>query len=195
MTNATATPATLPSIQKSAINAIHASLSATDNERTDLLRDAARLFIDARAHFFTREGEPDWLGRTYAYRTWVREVMSAARVPGDTITSLQAAIRYHSGNILRDRLGDEEIADLGLRKESPKQRSVEKRERTSGTLNLFGAGGEITDPDEIAQLCTLAERALGRVNVANLSAEARKATREALQRLAEKASSLAKVTK
>ncbi|URQ05013.1 hypothetical protein SEA_ITER_25 [Arthrobacter phage Iter] len=191
MTNTTATPATLADIQKAAISCISASLTAADTERTDLLRDAARLFIDARAHFFNREGEPDWTGRTYAYRTWVREVMSEAHVPGDTVTSLQAAIRYHSGNLLRDRLGDEEIADLGLRKESPKQRSVEKRERSSGTLNLFGAGGEISDPEEITQLCTLAERALGRVNMAGLSAKDRKTTRTALQRLAEKASALA----
>lgn len=195
MTNATATPATLPSIQKDATDAIRASLTASDNDRTSLLRDAARLFIDARAHFFTREGEPDWRGRTYAYRTWVREVMSAANVPGDAITSLQAAIRYHSGNLLRDRLGDEEIADLGLRKESPRERSVEKRERTSETLNLFGAGGEISDPGEISQLCTLAERALARVNATGLTAKDRKTTREALTRLAEKASALAEVTK
>ncbi|QOP65155.1 hypothetical protein PQD82_gp27 [Arthrobacter phage Phives] len=192
MTNTTASPATLADIQKAAIKAIGASLTAADTERTDLLREAARLFIDARSHFFTAEGEPDWLGRTYAYRTWVREVMSAAHVPGDTITSLQAAIRYHSGNILRDRLDDEAIADLGLRKESPKERSVTKRVRTSGTLNLFGAGGEITDPEEIAQICTLAERALARVNVEHLSAEERKATRAGLKRLAEKALALAK---
>ncbi|QGZ17323.1 hypothetical protein SEA_KAYLISSA_25 [Arthrobacter phage Kaylissa] len=191
MTNTTATPATLADIQKAAINSIHSSLTAPDTERTDLLRDAARLFIDARGHFFTREGEPDWRGRTYAYRTWVREVMSAAHVPGDEITSLQAAIRYHSGNLLRDRLGEEEIAELGLRKESPRERSVEKRERTSETLNLFGAGGEIASPMEIVLLCTLAERSLARVNMAGLAANERRAAREALRSLAERASALA----
>ncbi|UIW13509.1 hypothetical protein PQD80_gp25 [Arthrobacter phage Lizalica] len=191
MTNTTASPATLADIQKAAIDSIHNSLSAADTERTELLRNAARLFIDARAHFFTREGEPDWRGRTYAYRTWVREVMSAARVPGDEITSLQAAIRYHSGNLLRDRLGEDEIADLGLRKESPRERSVEKRERSSETLNLFGAGGEISSPTEIVLLCTLAERSLARVNMAGLSPNERRAAREALRSLAERASALA----
>jgi hypothetical protein len=195
MTNTTASPATLADIQKAAIESIHESLSAADTERTELLRDTARLFIDARAHFFTREGEPDWKGRTYAYRTWVREIMSAAHVPGEEITSLQAAIRYHSGNLLRDRLGDDAIADLGLRKESPRERSVEKRERTSETLNLFGAGGEISSPAEIALLCTLSERALARVNVAALSAEEREEAREAFLRLAKKATALSKVTK
>lgn len=194
MTNATATPASLPEIQKAAISAISRSLSATDNTRTELLREAAKNFIDARAHFFTREGDPDWLGRTYAYRTWVREVMGAAHVPGDEVSSLQAAIRYHSGNLLRDRLNEEQISQLGLRVESPKQRSVEKRERTSETLNLFGGGAELTTLNEILQLSTLTERALARVNaaaIADLPAKERKAARAALRRVAELAEELA----
>lgn len=198
MTNTTATPATLPDIQKAAIDTISRSLSASDNVRTDLLRETARHFIDARAHFFTREGEPDWLGRTYAYRAWIREVMSAAHVPGDEVSSLQAAIRYHSGNILRDRLSEEQIDDLGLRKESPKERSVEKRERTSETLNIFSGGPEITDADNILKLCKLTSLALARVNVASvakLPAKQRKEARAALARVAERASELAGVTK
>ncbi|WNO26045.1 hypothetical protein SEA_WILDWEST_26 [Arthrobacter phage Wildwest] len=196
MTNTTASPATLAEIQKTASATISRALSASDSERTDLLRDVARLFIDARAHFFTREGEPDWLGRTYAYRTWVRSVMSEAHVPGDEVTTLQAAIRYHSGNVIRDRLDDDAIADLGLRKESPKERSVVKRERSSGTLNLFGGGAELATAEEIVQLCELAGRALARVNVsaiAKLPAKERREARAALASLAERASALAEV--
>lgn len=192
MTNTTAKPATLADIQKAATAALSGSLSATDVERTDLLRGVARNFVDARAHFFNKDGEPDWTGRTHAYRTWVREVMTNAHVPGDEVTTLQAAIRYHSGNVLRERLGDEAIADLGLRKESPRERSVEKRGRTSETLNLFGAGGEIANVDEIVLLCTLAGRALARVNTAGLSQSDRRKARAALAELAEKASALAK---
>lgn len=194
MNNTTASSASLPDIQKAAIEAISQSLTSSDTERTALLRETARRFIDARAHFFTREGEPDWLGRTYAYRTWVREVMSAAHVPGDEVTSLQAAIRYHSGNLLRDRLDEEELGELGLRKESPRERSIEKRERSSGTLNIFGGGAELASVEEILQLCTLTERALARVNVdslAKLPAKDRKAAREALRRVATRAEELA----
>lgn len=195
MTNATAKPATLADIQSAATSALAGSLSAQDVERTELLRGVARNFVDARAHFFNRDGEPDWTGRTHAYRTWVREVMTKAHVPADEVTTLQAAIRYHSGNVLRERLGDEAIADLGLRKESPRERSVEKRERTSETLNLFGAGGEIASVDEVVLLCTLAERALARVNVTLLTGKDAEVAREAFRRLAGKASALAKVTK
>ncbi|UIW13442.1 hypothetical protein SEA_AMYEV_26 [Arthrobacter phage Amyev] len=187
--------ATLPEIQKAATDAIHRSLGASDAVRTELLREAAQLFIDAREHFFTKEGEPDWLGRTHAYRLWIREVMSGARVPGESVTSLQAAIRYHSGNMLRERLDDDTLADLGLKKSSPRERSVEKRERTSGTLNLFGGGAEISDPEDIIRACSLIEAALKRVNaatVASLPAKERRATRAALLSVAERATALAK---
>ncbi|WVX87946.1 hypothetical protein SEA_SNEK_26 [Arthrobacter phage Snek] len=188
MNNATLS---LPDIQKAASEALSSARSATDSRRTELLRDTARYFIDAREHFFTREGEPGWLGRTHAYRTWVREVMSSANIPGDEVTSLQAAIRYHSGNVLRDRLDGDTIDDLGLRKESPRERSVEKRERTSGTLNLFGGGHELVDAEEILQACRLMEAALSRVNVSALSPKKRREARAALARVAEKAAGLA----
>lgn len=187
--------ATLPEIQKAATDAIYRSLAAPDTARTALLREAAHYFIEAREHFFTKEGEPDWLGRTHAYRLWVREVMTGAHVPGEDVTSLQAAIRYHSGNMLREKLDDETLADLGLKKSSPRERSVEKRERTSGTLNLFGGGAEISDPEDIVRACSLIEAALKRVNaatVAGLPAKERRETREALRSVAERALALAK---
>ncbi|WNN93982.1 hypothetical protein SEA_NITRO_26 [Arthrobacter phage Nitro] len=186
--------ATLPEIQKAAMDAIYRSLGASDNVRTDLLREAAQLFIDAREHFYTKEGEPDWLGRTHAYRLWVREVMTGAHVPPEDVTSLQAAIRYHSGNMLRERLDDDTLEDLGLKKLSPRERSIQKRERTSGTLNLFGGGAEISDPEDIIRACTLIEAALKRVNastIAKLPAKARRETRAALLSVAVRAEELA----
>ncbi|QOP65085.1 hypothetical protein PQE12_gp25 [Arthrobacter phage Adumb2043] len=190
--------ATLPEIQSAATEAIETSLTASDTERTALLREAAQLFIDAREHFYTKEGEPDWLGRTHAYRLWVREVMSGAHVPGDDVTSLQAAIRYHSGNMLRERLDDDTLADLGLKKSSPRERSIEKRERTSSTLNLFGGGAEIADPEDIIRACALIEAALKRVNaatVAKLPTKERREARAALLQVAKRAEELAGVVK
>ncbi|AYN57744.1 hypothetical protein PBI_DRMANHATTAN_24 [Arthrobacter phage DrManhattan] len=190
--------ATLPDIQAAATDAIYRSLGASDNVRTDLLREAARLFIDAREHFYTKDGDPDWLGRTHAYRLWVREVMSGAHVPGDEITSLQAAIRYHAGNMLRDKLDDDALDALGLKKSSPRERSIEKRVKTSGTLNLFGGGAEITEAEDIVRACYLIEAALKRVNaatIAKMPAKARRETRAALQSVADRAGELAGVVK
>ena len=184
----------LGDIQHDATSAIATSLTASDAERTSHLKAAARALVDAREHFFTRSGEPDWLGRTYAYRTWVREVMSRAHVPNDEITNLQAAIRYHSGNALREKLDGDEVEALGLRKESPTERSRENRERASATLQFFTAGPELIDPAEIRAVCRLIETALGRVNaqtIGAMPARARRETREALRRVADRAGELA----
>jgi hypothetical protein len=150
--------------------------------------------VEARAHFFTKEGEPDWLGRTYAYRSWIRETMSDANVPGAEITSLQAAIRYHSGNILRRRLDQDTLDELGLVKSSPRERSIEKRERTSETVSLFNGGAEFDSADAILSVCRLANVALARVStrfVSGLTAKRRQMVREALQMVADHAEELA----
>lgn len=173
--------ASLADLQTSSAESLRRSFLGTDAERTDHLRDVAAAFVDAREHFYTKEGDPDWNGRTYAYRTWVREVMGQANVPSELMTSTQAAIRYHVGNILRDRLDDDQLADLGLRKESPRQRSVEKRERTSLALALVSGGQAIETLDEIQDAATAIIGILKRVNVGELPEQRRKAARAALQ--------------
>lgn len=188
------TTLSLSDIQHSASESLRRSLSASDTERTQLLRDTAALFVDARNHFFTKEGEPDWLGRTYAYRSWIRETMSMANVPGDEVTTLQAAVRYHAGNVLRTRLDQDTMDDLGLVKSSPRERSIEKRGRTSETVALFSGGAEFASADEILQVCRLIEVALARVNgvyIAGLPAKPRREVKAALQQVADHAGKLA----
>jgi len=185
---------TIDGLLKVASEALRESLSASDTRKTELLREVATAFVDARNHFYTKEGEPDWLGRTYAYRTWVREAMSRASVPSEQLHTLQAAVRYHSGNILRDRLDDETLNDLGLRKSSPRERSVEKRERTSSTLNLFNGGAELQTAEEISQACALIEAALKRVNASTveaLPANDRRVARAALLSVSKRAKEIA----
>jgi len=191
MNNATRS---LSDIQHDATTAITTSLRTLDTDRTPYLKDAAGALVEAREHFFTRSGEPDWLGRTYAYRTWVREVMSKAHVPGDEVTNLQAAIRYHAGNVLREKLTTDAIEALGLKRQSPTERSREYRERTAATLNFFAGGPELTDPAEIRTACRLIETALSRVNaetIAEMPPRARRETRAALLRVADLADKLA----
>lgn len=186
--------ATTDELLSAASEALRESLTASDTRRTELFREVATAFVDARNHFYTKEGEPDWLGRTYAYRTWVREAMSRASVPSEQLNTIQAAIRYHSGNILRSRLDEETLEDLGLRKSGPRERSVEKRERASTTLSIFGGGAELTTSEEIVQACKLIEAALKRVNastVASLPAKERRAARAALSSVADRANELA----
>ncbi|UDL14632.1 hypothetical protein SEA_KEALII_26 [Arthrobacter phage KeAlii] len=184
----------LSDISDDATSSIAASLSASEAQRTEFLKNAARALVEGREHFYTREGEPDWLGRTYAYRTWVRELMSKAHVPSDEVTNLQAAIRYHTGNVLRERLDGDVIESLGLKKQSPRERSVEQRGRAAETLNFFTGGPEIADPEDIQAICKLIETALHRVNgrtIKAMPAKSRREAKAALLRVAERAEELA----
>lgn len=156
---------TLPALMESATAALARYHTGPESDRTERLRDTARAFIAAREHFFTREGTPDWLGRTYAYRRWVREVMDAAHVPQDDLPTIQSAIRYHTGNMLREYLDPETLDALGLKHSSPRERSIEKRERNSGTLNLFGGGATITEADDVVQAVALVETFLRRLDM------------------------------
>lgn len=171
----------LAELQFDAADTLRKSFTGSDAERTDYLRAVAADFVAAREHFYTKEGEPDWHGRTYAYRTWVREVMSLGGVPADVLASTQAAIRYHVGNILRDRLDDDQIEALGLRKESPRERSVEKRERTSSALALVSGGQAIESLEDITAAASAVVGILRRINVSGLTGARRKAAVSALQ--------------
>jgi hypothetical protein len=150
------------------------------------LRAVGQAFVDAREHFFTRTGDPDWLGATHAYRLWTRECIGMASFPDSEVPKLQAAIRYHTGNALRDKLPPEDIADLGLRTVSPRERAVEKREKNSETLNLFSGGAMITDPEEAAMALNALSVTLRRVSRdAVAGTDAAKALREIQRRAGE----------
>lgn len=179
-----------------AVNALRNYKKGEDGgDKTTHLRTVAAAFVDAREHFFTPQGEPDWLGRTHAYRVWVRETMGLASIQADELTTIQAAIRYHVGNIVRERMDSDTLQGLGLRSSSPKQRSVEKRGRHNEVLNIFGSGGsEITDADEIRIAVGMMEAALMRVSVEailDMDAKTRKAVREALEGAQERLHELA----
>lgn len=170
---------TLAELQKRSVDALRVfvSSSSDDSERTELLRTVADQFVRAREFFFNAEGEPDYLGRTGAYRRWVKETTTNAGVPREDLSNVQAAIRYHLGNILRERLDKETLEALGLRALSPKDRHTEKRGRQSSTLQLFGTGGgPISAEEDLLSVAHIMERTLQRVDlgsVAHLSPSAR----------------------
>lgn len=182
----------LDELQTEAAKALSESRQAPSRERAALLREAAEGFITAREHFFDRAGEPDWKGRTHAYRQWIQEAMSIAHVPPEETATLSAAVRYHSGNVLRERLDDETLEDLGLRKASPRERSIEKRERHAETLSIFGGGGaEITDVDEILAALRSMKVVLVRVNTSSLTKAKRRTVAEAVAEVVEAAKRIA----
>lgn len=178
----------LDAIQREAVAAIRRHLV---NPSTSDLRVIAAAFVDARAYFYTRDGDPDWRGRTAAYRRWVREVMGTANVPAAEVATLQAAVRYHTGNLLRERLDPDELADLGLRAEGPRERSIEKRARTAETLDLFGGGAPLDDADDMREAVRLMTLSLRRFRLAALADGERRAVGGGLRELSHDAAELA----
>lgn len=123
------------------------ALGPDDRERrTVALRDLAEVMVDMREHFVTPEGDPDWSGRTFAYRELARELYAEAGFPHDQAQAVQAAVRYHVGNIVRQRLSVDELADHGLRDVGPKQRARLSRDAQSALMRSFR---QSADPDVV----------------------------------------------
>jgi hypothetical protein len=124
------------------------SLPADDRDRrTALLRDLAEATLSYREHFLTDSGEPDWTGRTGAYRAAIADLYGAANFSPDEGKAIQKLARYHIANALRERLSPEDIEAIGLRAENPRERQAELRERTSAIVAAAGVEGVPETPE------------------------------------------------
>lgn len=153
----------LATLHDEAVAALRKALKAPETGRSPILRDLATIFLDARSLFYLRDGSPDILGRSYAYRSWVREVYADAGVPRDRVTTIQGTVRYHTGNILRERMSPEELADLGLLTTTPRERVATDRSTRSGILSLVNGGGPVSSSEDVLELLRIVEHALARV--------------------------------
>ena len=91
------------------------------------LRELAELVIKLRAEHTLEDGRKDWGGRSPAYRASMHDLYSRAQVPADKADTIQAAIRYHVGNLLRERTKGEELAAVGLSPVAPRTRLATRR--------------------------------------------------------------------
>lgn len=116
-------------------------------ERTPLFRELAQTIVEARGHFDTADGRPDWKGSTHPYRVWIRSVYDRALVPRDEFTSMQSTLRYHVSAALRDRLDPETLQEYGLASASSREKSTERhraqREQLAALTSREIAGGAL----------------------------------------------------
>src|SRR4051794_5299906 len=84
------------------------------DHRTDHLKQLAEIVIQLRSAHTLEDGRTDWSGRSPAYRQSMADIYTRARVPPEKLDTVQAALRYHVGNLLRDRAKDEELGAVGL---------------------------------------------------------------------------------
>lgn len=177
------TTSSLASLRRTAIRLLSEYRRAKDEARTPLTRQLAETFVEARAHFSDADGRPDWRGKTYPYRVWIREIYDEAGLRGEDANRVQSAIRYHVGAALRARVSDEERAELGIIPQSPRERSHERRASRSAVLSVLNArevaGGALLaltavqaivsriDPNEVADLDEHA-KAVAQATIADL---------------------------
>lgn len=126
--------------------------------RTDVLKEVAALIVDLRAAHTLDDGRIDWAGRSPAYRAAMHEIYREAGVPKDRYDTVQAALRYHVGNLIRERATDEALEDVGLTSITPRERLAKNRDVVAA-LAASGTVAEIMgDPARIlAQAAVLLE--------------------------------------
>lgn len=130
--------------------------------RPEGLRDAAEVMVKMRQHFTTKDGEPDWKGRSWAYREAVREIYKAVGVEPEDLNSLQSAIRYHVGNVVREQLDESSLEALGLLRASPLQRTRNFRESREALLRSFMPTSDL-DGDDVVRIVVMVGALLDRV--------------------------------
>lgn len=75
---------------------------AGEAERPGLLRRLANQMVELRACFMY-DGQPDWAGRSQAYRDAVYRAYEEAEVPADQVDRIQRGIRYHVAGVVQRR--------------------------------------------------------------------------------------------
>ena len=96
---------------------------AGEQKRTQLLHTIASVVVDIRSRFKSADGTPDWAGRSRDYRAAIAKMYSEAGIPADSVAGVQAALRYHIGNELRQRLTPEQLQAAGLGQRGPRDRA------------------------------------------------------------------------
>lgn len=104
-----------------------------EESKTEVLRDLAVVVVDIRSRF-DHEGSKDWAGHSWDYRQAISGMYEAAGVPPDSVANVQGALRYHVGNVLRDRVSPEELEAAGLKVSSPRQRVASARSETAALV-------------------------------------------------------------
>lgn len=128
---------------------LRAAVRGDSSERTAKYRQVADLLIDLRALHTAPDGSPDWAGRSFDYRAAVRDIYSLAGLSSDSSDPHKAALRYHIGNALRERLTPDQLEEAGLTKANPRDRQLARHLEESTARPT---------PELIAQLAVLVER-------------------------------------
>ena len=122
-------------MKKQRANAAEAALTTLlalhTDQSTGAFRAAAQAIVQLRQGFKV-DGATDWTGRSVEYRDVVERLYRQAEVPPDSESPIQAKVRYHVGNVLREVAPAAELEALGLAVAGPKDRAQAARAAGGG---------------------------------------------------------------
>ena len=116
---------------------------------TTILRSLAHVLVELRARHETSDGVTDWAGRSGDYRSAAASIYEQSRLSEDELTAMQAALRYHVGNVLRAVAPADELAALGMTTKRPVDRVRDTRERLAALARAGAAGGDGAAADPV----------------------------------------------
>jgi len=158
--------------------------------RTSVLRRLAPVIVELRSRFTLEDGRPDWSGRSPAYRAQMSDLYERVGLPKDQRDTVQAAMRYHIGNLIRERAPKDELLSVGLTATAPRQRSTATREARAA---MTAAAGGTTPRHEVDRLAVYAQALLEFLDdaaIARLEPERSRVTQLALERVRARAEEL-----
>jgi hypothetical protein len=113
--------------QQAAAEKVVAGLRQQAEERTpEGMRELAGHVIGLR-QCFEHDGMPDWGGRSQDYRDAIYQAYKEAGAGSDSAGPLQANLRYHIGNVLREIAPPEDLQKLGMDPAGPRERAIRAR--------------------------------------------------------------------
>lgn len=151
----------------SAADKVSAALRAAVEEPGGTNNRAAAEAIIRLRSLFDYEGRTDWAGRSGPYRDLIERLYREAGVPSDSESNMQANLRYHLGNLLRQTAPPEDLQALGMSTEGPLGRErVARKQRPRKTGERITPAA-LSDPTTLAALALNALRTLSQVEVTN----------------------------
>jgi hypothetical protein len=130
-------PPSLRTLKRHGLELIH-RYTIVEESKTAILKNLAEVVVDIRSQFYDESGDVDWQGASYEYRKFMEALYDDAGIPPDSKSNLQAALRYHVGNALRERVTVSELERAGLLAASPKERMAAQRNEASALLRSLG---------------------------------------------------------
>lgn len=113
-------------LRKQAVDGLLSLRGMDRSQRRDRLKDVAAVLLHLRSMHTGANGLPDWRGRSYDYRSLVRDIYAEAGLSSDPNDKTKAMLRYWLSELLRQRVPADELQAADLKTTPPSSRQVDR---------------------------------------------------------------------